>query len=83
MNENDIKTMIENGLTGGQVSVTGDGTHFEAIVVYDGFAEKSVLEQHRMVYATLGDSMQSAIHALSIKTFTTKQWEQAQKLQVL
>jgi len=62
--------MIENGLPGSSVQVTGDGTHFEAIVVSEAFSGKSRLQQHRMVYATLGSNMEGAIHALSIRTTT-------------
>jgi acid stress-induced BolA-like protein IbaG/YrbA len=75
MNEDDIKKMIEEGLAGSQVIVSGDGTHYEATVIYKDFAGKSMIEQHRMVYGTLGDSMQGgAIHALSIRTYTPQDW---------
>ena len=77
MNEHQIKSMIEAGLPGSQVTVTGDGRHFEAVVVSTRFAGKSMLDQHRMVYAVLGDSFQSeAIHALSVKTYTPEAWKE-------
>ena len=77
MNEDLIKSMIEAGLPGSQVTVTGDGRHFEAVVVSTGFAGNSMLDQHRMVYAVLGDSFQSeAIHALSVKTYTPEAWKE-------
>jgi len=66
--------MIEEGLAGSQVIVSGDGTHFEATVIYKDFAGKSMLEQHRLVYGALGNSMQGAIHALSIRTYTPQDW---------
>ena len=75
MNEDQIKSMIEEGLPGSQATVSGDGRHFEAEVVSGDFAGKSMLEQHRMVYAALGDSFQSdAIHALAVKTYTPEAW---------
>lgn len=78
MNEETIVRMIQAGLPGSEVSVTGDGRHFEATVVSAGFAGKSMLEQHRMVYATLGDSFRTdALHALSLKTYTPEQWQAA------
>ncbi|HXG31031.1 MAG TPA: BolA/IbaG family iron-sulfur metabolism protein [Thermodesulfobacteriota bacterium] len=67
--------MIEGGLPGSIVSVEGDGTHFEAIVVYSGFEGKGLLERHQMVYSALGDAMRERIHALSLKTYTPEQWE--------
>lgn len=72
----DIQSKIEQGLPGSQVSVTGDGRHFEAIVVSDTFAGKGLLEQHRMVYATLGEKVGGDIHALSVRTYTNAQWQQ-------
>lgn len=64
----DIKTWIETSLVGAKANVTGDGRHFEAAVVYAGFAGKNILEQHRMVYDALGDKMRDQIHALSLRT---------------
>ena len=76
MNEHEIKQRIEAGLPESQVEVSGDGRHFEALVVSPAFAGRSMLEQHRMVYASLGDSFQSeALHALSVKTYTPEAWK--------
>lgn len=72
----EIQSRIEQGLPGSQVSVTGDGRHFEAVVITDAFAGKGLLEQHRMVYATLGDKVGGDIHALSVRTYTQVQWQQ-------
>ncbi len=79
----DIKQLIETGMPGSEVIVTGDGTHFEATVISSEFDNKSMLEQHRMVYATLGNRMESEIHALSIRPHTPQAWEQAQKLRIM
>ncbi|HFD92104.1 MAG TPA: BolA/IbaG family iron-sulfur metabolism protein [Gammaproteobacteria bacterium] len=78
----EIRELIAAGIPGSEVVVTGDGTHFEATVVTPAFEGKSILEQHRMVYATLGDRMQSEIHALSIRSYTPQQWDQARRLRV-
>ena len=69
-----IQAMIENGLPGAQVEVDGaDGVHFEATVVASQFAGKLPLARHRLVYATLGDLMGGAIHALALKTLTPEE----------
>ncbi len=74
MRPEDIKHLIERGLPGAEVEVAGDdGHHFEALVVAKEFAGKSMLQQHQMVYATLGDKMRSEIHALSLRTLTPDQ----------
>ncbi len=70
MKATDIKELIEQGLPGAEVQVLGDdGQHFDAIVTSPAFAGKSLIEQHRMVKATLGDKFSSGeLHALSLKT---------------
>jgi len=69
-----IKAMIETGIEGAEAQVDGDGRHFNARVVSDKFAGLTMIKQHKLVYAALGDNMESAIHALSIKTYTPEQW---------
>lgn len=71
-----IRQMIETGLPGCEARVSGDGTHFEATVIAEAFEGKGLLERHRMVYAALGESMQGAIHALSIRAHTPGEWAQ-------
>ncbi len=84
MQIDEIKKMIEAGMPDSQVSLNGDGSHFEAVVISKAFEGKGMLQQHRMVYATLGDNIENAsIHALSMKTYTPAQWEEAQKRRVL
>lgn len=69
MTADQIKELIEAGLPGAQVEVRGDdGQHFEASVVCEAFAGQSIVAQHRMVYATLGDRMGGEIHALALRT---------------
>ena len=57
------------------IKVLGDdGTHFEAVIVSVAFSGKSMVQQHQLVYAALGDRMRAEIHALSMKTYTQEQW---------
>jgi acid stress-induced BolA-like protein IbaG/YrbA len=75
MKSQQVKQMIETGLPGATVIVEGEGDHFEATVIYQNFIDKTKVQQHQLVYRTLGDSMQTAaIHALSIKTYTPQEW---------
>ena len=78
MNPDDVKALIAAGLPDCQVQVTGDGSHFEAIVIGDMFAAMSPVKKQQAVYATVNDH----IHALSIKTYTPEEWEKAQRLRV-
>jgi acid stress-induced BolA-like protein IbaG/YrbA len=56
------------------VEVTGDGHHFEAVIVSDQFRGKSKVQQHQLVYRALGDRMREEIHALSMRTLTPEEW---------
>lgn len=83
MNSEEIRRMIESGITDAEVHVDGDGRHFVARVISDAFAGVPMIKQHRMVYAALGTSMEGAIHALSIQTYTRQAWDKARKFQTL
>jgi stress-induced morphogen len=48
--------------------LTGTQDHFQAKVVCPAFAGKSRVEQHKMVYAALGELMSGPIHALALST---------------
>ena len=74
MNSDDIKVLIETSIQDAIVYVSSDdNVHFEAIVISQNFQEKSLIQRHQMVYASLGDKMQSEIHALSLTTLTPKE----------
>ncbi len=66
-----IKEKIETGLPGARIQVLDprqDGTHLKAIVIYEGFKGKSLIEQHRMVYETLKEELKEELHALALET---------------
>ncbi|MFA4298166.1 BolA/IbaG family iron-sulfur metabolism protein [Xanthomonas perforans] len=74
MDAETIRKLIESGLPEARVDVHGDdGVHFEATVVSPAFVGKPTLARHRMVYATLGELMGGAIHALQLKTLTPEE----------
>ena len=51
------------------------GTHFSVAIVSSQFADKTLMERHRMVYKTLQPIMKEAgIHALGIRTWTEEEW---------
>ena len=71
MDSASLQHLIESGMPEAKVQVNGDdGVHFEALVVSEAFAGKLPLARHRMVYATLGDKMGGAIHALALRALT-------------
>ena len=70
-----LKEWIESGFEGAQVSVEGDGHHFEALVVAIEFDGLSRIKRHQLVYKALGDKMKAEVHALSMKTVTPSEHE--------
>ncbi len=77
MTTSEIEALIRTGLPGATVQVmdqVGDGNHFQATVVSDAFAGKSLVQRHQLVYGSLCGAMADRIHALSIKTYTSDEW---------
>ena len=75
MQADEVKKLIEAGVPSAQVQVQGDGDHFEATVISSAFEGKSMVQQHQMVYGSLGDALEGAVHAIALRTFTPEQWE--------
>lgn len=74
MNAQDIEQLIASGLACEHLEVTGDGRHWNAVVVSEAFVGKRLIQRHQMVYATLGSKMHTdEIHALSMKTLTPEE----------
>jgi len=68
-----IKTGIGAGLACEHVEVSGDGQHFQALIVSSAFEGKSRVQRHQLVYKALGDRMREEIHALSMQTLTPEE----------
>lgn len=52
------------------------GDHIQAIVVSSEFENKSLVEQHKVIYDILSSEMKTnEIHALTLKTYSPTQWE--------
>ena len=78
METSKVKELITAGLAVSHVEVTdttGTGDHFSAVVVSDDFIELSLVDQHQLVYKTLGNYLTKEIHALQLKTFSKSAWK--------
>lgn len=71
-----IEQSIAAGLPCDHLTVSGDGAHFEALIVSAAFAGLSRVRRHQLVYAALGDRMREEVHALSMTTLTPDEWAQ-------
>lgn len=79
MDPEEIKSLIDNGLEGAEVSVfSEDNTHYSALVICDDFAGKRPIVRHQMVYRCLGELMGNEIHAMSIRAHTALEWQELQ-----
>jgi stress-induced morphogen len=59
------------------VDLTGTQDHYQARIVSELFAGRSLIEQHQLVYRALGEAMKGPIHALALKTYTPDAWAEA------
>jgi acid stress-induced BolA-like protein IbaG/YrbA len=71
----DVQRYIAEGLACEHLNVSGDGQHFEAVIVSKLFEGKRLIQRHQLVYAALGDRMRAEIHALSMKTLTPDEFK--------
>lgn len=51
--------------------LTGTKDHYRVVIASPAFQGKTRVEQHRMVYAALGDLMSGPVHALALETRST------------
>ena len=75
MQGSELEGLIKEGIPDAEVTVKGDGDHFEAI------EDCSMVKQHQLVYATLGDRIGGEIHALALHTYTPDEWARQPRLQ--
>ena len=78
MKASKVKELIIGGLTDSHVEIedtTGTGDHFSAVIISDDFKDISLIQQHQLVYKTLGDYLTNQIHALQLKTYTKSAWK--------
>lgn len=81
MDTNEIKDVLMNTLVLDEAHVTGDGSHFQAIVVGALFDGMSRVKKQQTVYAPLMEYIaDNRIHALSIKAYTPEEWQRDRKL---
>lgn len=71
MQANEIEKLITEALPGARVTITdlaGDGDHYAAKVIFDGFKGLPRVRQHQIVYQALKGRMGGELHALALQT---------------
>jgi len=75
MTADQLQAIITAGLACEHCALEGDGRHWYATIVSPEFEGKRLVQRQRLVYATLGNRMQTdEVHALSMKTFSPTEW---------
>jgi len=71
----ELRAIIAAGLACEHLEVSGDGHHFEALIVSAAFSGKSRVQRQQQVNALLRGYFDSGeLHALSMKTQTPEEW---------
>lgn len=74
LTELEIRRRLEENFPDSDIEVndlTGGGDHWEVKISSPGFRGKTMIEQHQMVYRSLGAWMKKEIHALKLHTSET------------
>jgi acid stress-induced BolA-like protein IbaG/YrbA len=70
-----VAALLNAHLEDCEVSVQGEGSHYEILVIGEVFAGLRPVAKQQLVYAALGDQIaDGTIHAVNIRTFTPEQW---------
>ncbi|VAX01391.1 Cell division protein BolA [hydrothermal vent metagenome] len=54
----------------------GSESHFKVVIVSEDFADKKLLQRHRMINEVLAEELQGKIHALAMHTYTEAEWQE-------
>jgi acid stress-induced BolA-like protein IbaG/YrbA len=81
MNNDEIKALLAQAFSDGEIHISGDGYHAQAIVVSSEFEGLRSIKRQQRVYEPLMAAIGSgSLHALSIKAFTPTEWQRERKL---
>ena len=77
MNADDVKSILNQQLTGCDIKVEVDGSNVNIIVIGDIFEGKRAVQRQQIVYAVLQEHIASGvIHAVNMKTYSNQEWQQ-------
>ncbi len=79
MTAQEISARLQAEMPQARIEVrTDDNTHFEALVVDEGFAGMRSIARHQRVYQILGEAVGREIHALALRTLTPDEFQSRQ-----
>ena len=76
MQPSEVKALLEAGLQDCEITVQGEGSHFDILVVGDMFDGLRPVKKQQLVYAVLNEQIaDGSIHAVNIRTYTPAEWD--------
>jgi len=76
MTPEEVQRLLSERMPGCEISVTGDGRHFELVVIGDQFEGLRSLKRQQLIYGALNEEIASdAIHAVQMKIYTPQEWQ--------
>lgn len=76
MENSDIEKLINDAVELDELHVKFDGSQCKVIAVADFLGELSRVKKQQIIYSPLSNAIkEGAIHAVTIKTFTTTEWK--------
>lgn len=77
MQAQEIQALLSDSLESCQVEVSGEGSHFDILVIGEVFAGLRPVQRQQLVYKALNTHIaDGSIHAVNIKTFTAGEWQE-------
>ena len=76
MEKSDIEKLINDAVELNELHVSFDGSQCKIIAVADFLGELSRVKKQQTLYSPLSNAIkEGTIHAVTIKTFTTSEWQ--------
>ncbi|MFC3121306.1 BolA family protein [Agaribacter flavus] len=76
MTNEEVASLVKDKLGLQEVKVKSEGTHYQIIAIDDQFEGMSRVKKQQMIYSPLSEKIaDGTIHAITIKTFSSTQWE--------
>lgn len=80
MQNEQVQALLQRELAECDVTVAGDGSHFDVTIVGDVFAGLRPVKKQQLVYSVLNEHIASgAIHAVNMQLYTREEWNSHQR----
>lgn len=75
MQFDEIKDQLAQHFDDAHIEVSGDGSHFDVLIVSDAFTGLRPVKKQQMVYAAINDRIANgSMHAVNMQLFTKDEW---------